>query len=52
VRAIEVNADRTLGRVVTLGEAGGQVSAVREGTDGELYVVRLDGPILRVVPAG
>jgi glucose/arabinose dehydrogenase len=52
VRALEVQPDRTLGRVVTLGEAGGEVSAVREGADGELYVLRLDGPILQVVPAG
>jgi glucose/arabinose dehydrogenase len=52
VRALEVQPDRTLGRVVTLAQAGGQVSAVREGTGGELYVLRLDGPILQVVPAG
>jgi glucose/arabinose dehydrogenase len=40
--------DRVLAGTVELGQSS-SVSAVREGPDGELYVLSVDGPVMRIV---
>jgi glucose/arabinose dehydrogenase len=50
VRALEVTEERTPGRVVDLGVVP-QVVSVREGIDGEVLVVSLEGGIYRLEPA-